>query len=152
MRNLLACHRHLREIGTACNGACACPVDKEGRDILALAGAGECPEGRFAGGEAMTAPAPNPWANGRGAALWGFLHCATDADQAWLDRFAAMIPCGECRAHFTGLLLKVPPAFGAGWFEWTVEIHNAVNRRLGKPAMGLGEARERMTLRRRSGP
>lgn len=41
------------------------------------------------------------------------------------------IPCEECRNHYKEILKRIPPT-SMDPFEWTVVVHNEVNRRLGK--------------------
>lgn len=153
--NLGQCHKcplRARE----CIGACACTVD--GKDILDHAQTGECPHPdgpRFTEpGAATPTPVPRPaqrpaaldWP-ARGPELWRELHqrprdTAGD-DSQWLDAFAGRIPCGECRRHFLELQRTDPPDFSspAAYFASTVNWHNQVNDRLGKPRMPLDEAK-----------
>jgi len=53
------------------------------------------------------------------------------------------IPCGECAYHY---LQMFEDSFDASsrynLFKWTVDIHNRVNIRLGKPVMDLKDAME----------
>jgi Erv1 / Alr family len=93
-------------------------------------------------------PPSNDW-SGRGPALWADLHrWALTADLnpgapgQWLDRFAARVPCGDCRRHWLEITAASPPALEShqALFAWTVARHNDVNRRLGKPEMSLDEA------------
>lgn len=67
--------------------------------------------------------------------LWKLLHetAARDGiDVKFIREFNRQIPCGECRLHWLMLLqARMPP--GTGQYQWSVDIHNAVNKRLGKP-------------------
>lgn len=77
----------------------------------------------------------------QGPGLWRELHLVALAgiiDAAWLDRFTVRIPCGDCRAHWTELLKLHPGPYD---FAWTVDRHNDVNLRIGKPVTGLDEVR-----------
>jgi hypothetical protein len=74
--------------------------------------------------------------------MWAELHsrpAAYQGDQAaelaWLDTFAGRVPCGECRRHWREMVAKIPPdlSAAAAYWQWTVDAHNAVNVRLGKP-------------------
>jgi FAD-linked sulfhydryl oxidase len=87
-----------------------------------------------------------------GRALWRCLHAfaycfpveATESEQrraeAWLEWFAEAVDeasagmCG-CSRHWRDIVAKYPPNLRGGveFFEWTVEVHNLVNERLGKP-------------------
>lgn len=63
--------------------------------------------------------------------------------QKW---FPMLIPCGNCRAHFTSLHA---PHVGdavrnrATLARWFVDAHNEVNRRTGKPELSFEEAMKR---------
>jgi hypothetical protein len=80
--------------------------------------------------------------------LWSILHnrafILREVDGAkeaeFLREFDARVPCGDCRLHWREILKKTPPDFDA-YFAWTVEVHNAVNRILGKREWTVAEAR-----------
>ncbi|HUB24117.1 MAG TPA: ERV1/ALR-related protein, partial [Tepidisphaeraceae bacterium] len=93
-------------------------------------------------------PQQDPPANG--PQLWADLHqwaLTTDLSDVvqWLARFAARVPCGECRRHWLAAVANSPPLLESRekLFAWTVDLHNVVNRRLGKPPMSLADARRR---------
>jgi hypothetical protein len=75
------------------------------------------------------------------AQLWAALH--TDPRGSWrlLRRVRAELPCETCVRHFDLFVRVFPPAFGEGWFAWTVQLHNNVNVRLGRPLWTLDQAR-----------
>jgi len=91
-----------------------------------------------------------------GNALWRVMHLFAklfpeqpvrrDVEAAirfYTEQVPRMMPCDECRGHYNGETAGVPAAARAGraaMFEWTVDLHNRVNRRLGKPEMTLAEA------------
>eukprot|EP01024_Parvocaulis_polyphysoides_P031674 TRINITY_DN28551_c0_g1_i2.p1 TRINITY_DN28551_c0_g1~~TRINITY_DN28551_c0_g1_i2.p1 ORF type:complete len:232 (-),score=23.56 TRINITY_DN28551_c0_g1_i2:164-784(-) len=52
-----------------------------------------------------------------------------------LQCMAKMYPCAECAAHFQKIVSDNPPRVGNGreLRQWTCEVHNTVNRSLGKP-------------------
>lgn len=54
-----------------------------------------------------------------------------------------LLPCGGCREHFDAYLATHPPDVSSrdALFAWGVELHNAVNARLGKPQPSLDEVR-----------
>ena len=86
----------------------------------------------------------------KGPQLWALLHrWALSADPAsgrrWLGEFEWKIGCNECRLHWSRWVAEHPPALSGreALFAWTVEAHNAVSRRLGKPEMDLKSALER---------
>lgn len=76
-----------------------------------------------------------------GRKLWAELHAKRNADQQWFESWLKRVPCGECRTGAKAILEQLPPVFGDGWFEWTVNFHNKVNEKLGKPQFTLDEAR-----------
>jgi hypothetical protein len=78
----------------------------------------------------------------RGPKLWAELHARPAAytgdavaELAWLEAFARRIGCRKCQNHWRELAEKMPPDLSspAAYWRWTVEAHNAVNVRLGKP-------------------
>jgi len=90
---------------------------------------------------------PAPW----GPAKWKELHDTARAGlitPAWLERYSAGIPnnpCG-CRNHWRSVLAAHPlpeTACADAQFAWSWQLHNAVNAKLGKPALTLDEARRR---------
>ncbi|MFH5806761.1 FAD-linked sulfhydryl oxidase, partial [Alienimonas sp. DA493] len=83
---------------------------------------------------------------------WRMLHqyaLAYDGDreaaEKWLEEFAAGLGCDDCRSHWRKLTAENPPDLtdAETFFRSTVELHNAVNRRIGKPEVTVAEARER---------
>ena len=87
-----------------------------------------------------------------GPTLWAELHArpwnrpsgATDESElAWLDAFAARVPCGECRGHYRAWLATLTAADVSDaerYFAATWALHDSVNARLGKPRLTLTEA------------
>jgi hypothetical protein len=87
-----------------------------------------------------------------GRQLWTELHrwaLAWDGNRAtareWLGAFRRRIPqvgC-SCRAGWDDAIRANPPDLDrpAELFAWSVLVHNAVNRTLGKPEVSLEEAR-----------
>lgn len=54
--------------------------------------------------------------------------------------------CDKCGEHFRSHLAKHPiPHDPSRWFEWTVNVHNIVNRNLNKRVIGVSEAIELFT-------
>src|ERR1700683_2200222 len=85
-----------------------------------------------------TSMKPEQW----GPPLWEELHrwsLTTDlpSANAWLNRFWARVPCLKCKVGWFKLLTEHPPDFRSNQslFAWSVAIHNAVNRHLGKPEL-----------------
>lgn len=68
--------------------------------------------------------------------------------KAFYSQLPSIIPCQSCGQHLVETMNNIPiePALtGAlALFEWTVNIHNAVNERLGKPKLSVEEARARL--------
>lgn len=60
-----------------------------------------------------------------GRALWAELHAADSMP----PYFASRIPCAECRAHFLKYVEEHPIT---DFRQWAVDLHNEVNRKLGK--------------------
>jgi len=94
------------------------------------------------------------WWLERGPRLWCELHrwaLTTDRTDVnrWLARFATRIGCGDCRRHWEALMREQPPDFSTNkaLFDWTVRMHNAVNRRLNKAEMGVDAAEHYWTDR-----
>jgi hypothetical protein len=80
-----------------------------------------------------------------GPKLWAELHrraLASDGynDSVWLAEFEKRIlgNCA-CRAEWRRDLQSSPPDFSR-YFEWTVDQHNKVNARLGKPVISYNDA------------
>lgn len=82
-----------------------------------------------------------------GNAAWRLFHTIlarypdkpTKQEQSTLDQyihvFAQVYPCGDCARHFQQLLTKYPPQTRSRKTAalWGCDIHNKVNKRLGKP-------------------
>jgi hypothetical protein len=52
------------------------------------------------------------------------------------------VACGECRTHWANMVREFPPVVKTAdqFFAWTVEVHNRVNERIGKPRITVSEA------------
>jgi len=77
-------------------------------------------------------------------AHWSELHTKQDPTQQWFDDWVKRIPrygC-NCEQNLRPLLKESPIEFGDGFFASTVCLHNAVNRKLGKPEMTVEDARK----------
>ena len=74
---------------------------------------------------------------------WARLHLQEIGDVNWLYRWSTLIPgtC-SCRNDASEILKKLPPVYDSpeSWFEWTINFHNAVNAKLGKPTVSLDRA------------
>ena len=80
----------------------------------------------------------------QGVFAWGKLHFYTGNDPQWLDLWQYFIPqrC-DCKDGYQKILEDMPPDFTSpeAFFAWGVALHNAVNRKLGKPELTIDEAR-----------
>lgn len=75
---------------------------------------------------------------------WIALHNGSIVDAAGLAEWEKTIPqyeCG-CRAFYAKYKADNPPDFSTpeAFFAWGVALHNAVNRKLGKPELTIEEA------------
>ncbi|AVK76988.1 Sulfhydryl oxidase [Pandoravirus macleodensis] len=91
-----------------------------------------------------------------GPPLWETMHYAAfQCPEPFVERapalldlvraYAALLPCAECRGHFAALLAAHPPEEAAragrqAFARWTVDAHNMVNARLGKPLVTFEQA------------
>lgn len=79
----------------------------------------------------------------QGQFAWSLLHRYRGCDPQWLELWVYFIPqrC-ECKDGYQKILEQLPPDFSSpeAFFAWGVALHNAVNRKLGKPEITLDEA------------
>lgn len=69
---------------------------------------------------------------------------ASYEDFRWFNQcFASTLLCAPCRQHFLPMVERHPPATLAcdSLVDWSVDLHNQVNKRLGKPAFDQAAAR-----------
>jgi len=69
--------------------------------------------------------------------LWRELHSEQNPTPEWFADWVARVPnfgCG-CRSWLREYLRDNPPRFD-DFYSWSVELHNAVNAKLGKPVWG----------------
>lgn len=94
----------------------------------------------------VQAPLPFP---ADGPALWAELHTRALRVTGrtlvvrlvdWLSKFGRRLPCGHCRQDWDRMFRDTPPDL-KNLFAWTVDRHNEVNRRLGKPEISEETAR-----------
>jgi FAD-linked sulfhydryl oxidase len=54
--------------------------------------------------------------------------------RTFLGLFAVMYPCSQCSDHFQREVASAPPDVSsrAGLVRWMCELHNSVNKRLGR--------------------
>lgn len=84
-----------------------------------------------------------------GPKKWAELHrrpfeVAVLPDWDWLIKFGQSIPCGDCKRKWLELVRQTPPDFSTvdGYFNWTVDRHNEVNRLLDKLVITYERARQ----------
>lgn len=140
MTNAHICHRcrRLNRLNFTCR--------LSRRPIVEHARAGDCPDGKFSGQDAPAVASP-PIGVTDGSAAWAELHTQAHPTPewfaGWLDRLGTR-GC-SCGASFGEILRADPADFSSenAFFECGARWHNEVNRKLGKPVMGVEEARER---------
>lgn len=85
---------------------------------------------------------------------WHFIHATamtfppnpTDADkqnyQAFFNSLEKILPCELCRENFKQKIAKMPPPYtnGKEMFEWSVDIHNQVNKENTQPELTYEQA------------
>ena len=80
-----------------------------------------------------------------GRAAWTALHSQHFGTPEWFEtKWKPLIPTGcGCQQGANDLLAQCPPRYDSpeDWFAWTVQYHNLVNVKLGKPTLTLDEAR-----------
>lgn len=96
---------------------------------------------------------------GWGASWWRWGHsviecCEFGRDEVeWIfDRaWPVLLPCQKCRVHYCrhvrhfGRMREATRKHATGWRErarrWLIDVHNAVNKHLGKKALSMSEAK-----------
>jgi hypothetical protein len=79
----------------------------------------------------------------QGQFAWTKLHGYCGCDPQWLDIWQYLIPARcDCKDGYQRILAEMPPDFTSpeAFFAWGVNLHNAVNRKLGKPEITIDEA------------
>ena len=85
---------------------------------------------------------PTKW----GPHFWMALHIACLGCQdykiisGFVEGFKAVIPCLSCRLHFDSVLTENPVPEAGDFFKWSVDVHNIVNKRIGKPEFSYEDA------------
>jgi hypothetical protein len=80
-----------------------------------------------------------------GPYFWGAFHiaCLAAVDleslKTFINTYTRILPCGGCREHFAELLMEHPIP-DTDIFKWSIDIHNIVNIRIGKPVVSYEEA------------
>lgn len=83
-----------------------------------------------------------------GPRFWAELHLfalrhRNKNSTGWLNDWIASIPFNgcPCKSHLEEFMQENPPDWN-DFFSWTIDLHNAVNIRIGKPTMDVENARE----------
>jgi hypothetical protein len=85
---------------------------------------------------------PTKW----GPHFWMTLHIAClgcqdyKALSEFVEGYIYIIPCLTCREHFEQVLVENPVPEAGDFFKWSVDVHNIVNKRLGKPEFSYEDA------------
>jgi hypothetical protein len=58
----------------------------------------------------------------------------------FVEGYKEIIPCLSCREHFEQVLVENPVPEAGDLFKWSVDVHNIVNKRLGKPEFSYEDA------------
>jgi hypothetical protein len=91
---------------------------------------------------------PTKW----GPHFWMTLHIACLGCQDYkalaefVEGYIYIIPCLTCREHFEQVLVENPVPEDGDFFKWSVDVHNIVNKRLGKPKFSYEEALANMVV------
>jgi len=91
---------------------------------------------------------PTKW----GPHFWMTLHIAClgcqdyKALSEFVEGYIYIIPCLTCREHFEKVLVENPVPEAGDFFKWSVDVHNIVNKRLGKPEFSYEEALANMVV------
>lgn len=83
-----------------------------------------------------------------GPRFWAELHLFAlrhkgKNSQGWLNDWISSIPFNgcPCKDHLDNWISENPPEWNR-FFEWGIDLHNAVNIRIGKPTMDVENAKE----------
>lgn len=82
-----------------------------------------------------------------GPYYWGMLHIAALANAPefpeLVQMFPGLLPCSTCSADFKKIVETTP--LTGNYFMWSVDVHNQVNAKLGKPQVSYEDAHRRWT-------
>lgn len=73
--------------------------------------------------------------------LWREVHTRQDATPEWFAGWLNRIPCSVCKTSLKTILEELGTPDYTDWFAYSVRLHNAVNRKLGKPELSIDEAK-----------
>lgn len=82
-----------------------------------------------------------------GPYYWALLHISaltnTSGFPELVQLFPALIPCPTCSEDFRKIIADYP--LTGDYFTWSVDVHNLINRKLGKPQVSYEDARRQWT-------
>ena len=85
--------------------------------------------------------------SGWGPYYWGMLHLAAMSNAPefpeLVQMFPGLLPCPTCSADFKKIIENTP--LTGNYFMWSVDVHNQVNAKLGKPQVSYEDAQRRWT-------
>jgi hypothetical protein len=82
---------------------------------------------------------PHTWATIHSFALRSDTLETIDSFLLFLTTLGTLIPCSVCRNDFADYLRSNRPISGSA-FKWTIDFHNHVNRKIGKPIVNYEQA------------
>lgn len=86
---------------------------------------------------------PSSW----GPYYWGMLHKAALANvldfPELVQLFPALLPCPKCSNDFRKIIEDYP--LTGNYFIWSVDVHNQVNKKLGKSQVSYEDAHRQWT-------
>ena len=95
---------------------------------------------------AFTHPAPERF----GPALWATIHTIIRAYEptpngqlalrAFMAALGDLFPCARCAPHVQAAAKDIPTHSKAAALKWSIDFHNAVNARIGKPVLTYTQA------------
>jgi len=88
-----------------------------------------------------------------GPRLWAEIHSTAAKSspakfRKYLGTLPPRIPCEDCRYHFRSYVFTNPLLDFEDPMIWSIDFHNAVNRRLGKKVLTYHEAYEKVKVYR----
>ena len=92
---------------------------------------------------AFTHPSPECF----GPAMWATIHNIARtyspdkplALRAFMTSLADLFPCAKCAPHFQAAVKSMPVDSTAAVLKWSIDFHNSVNARIGKPVRSYPE-------------
>lgn len=83
---------------------------------------------------------PHTWATLHRFAIQADKKNDLDTFNSFLTSMETLLPCSACRSDFVAYIKYSRPKPG-NIFEWTVDLHNSVNKKLNKPILTVEESR-----------